>query len=213
MPIKEELLIAALRQYLDYLKGMCGERESEEPIYQKVREKMIDMMNLQTTEDYLQAFKDVGLLSDQIKEAMQERMNELLEKHFYEPLKLILNELFPGAYIKEKSCTVPVFYCRIAVPSWQKTELIINPEGNLLFGIVRKYEDIQVSESIRDKLKNNLSHKGNNSPWWPWWKKLYMVIPSADSFDFLLDIENGTLFDVYSRWLKEVAIQTKDLDM
>ena len=73
MPIKEELLIAALRQYLDYLKGICGERESEEPIYQKVRESMIDILGLQTTENYLQAYNDVNLLNEQIKDAMQER--------------------------------------------------------------------------------------------------------------------------------------------
>ena len=213
MPIKEELLIAALRQYLDYLKGICGERESEEPIYQKVRENMINFLGLQNTENYLQAYNDISLLQEQIKEAMQERMTELLEEHFYQPLKPLLNELFPGAYIKEKSCTAPVFYCRISVPNWQNTELIINPESNLLFGITRKYEDKDVPQRTRETLRDNLPHKGNNSPWWPWWKKLHMVIRSAETYDFLLDIENGTLFDVFSRWLKDVAIHTKELDM
>lgn len=213
MPIKEELLIAALRQYLDYLKGICGERESEEPIYQKVRENMINFLGLQNTENYLQAYNDISLLQEQIKEAMQERMTELLEEHFYQPLKPLLNELFPGAYIKEKSCTAPVFYCRISVPNWQNTELIINPESNLLFGITRKYEDKDVPQRTRETLRVNLPHKGNNSPWWPWWKKLHMVIHSAETYGFLLDIENGTLFDFFSRWLKAVAIHTKELDM
>ncbi len=220
MPIKEELLIAALRQYLDYLKGICGERESDKPIYKRIRKKMIDELNLNSVQDYLRAIRDVSLLKEQIDIAVKELLQDLLKEHFYKPLYELLDDLFSGyEIISEDYEGYPKyhcgFHCKIAVPTWNYTYLIFNPEGEgQLFGIVHKDTELhQVDKSVCDALRERLRYNGKTSPVWPWWKPLRVAVSSAETYEFLLDIENGKLFDVYSEWLKEVAAQTKDLEL
>lgn len=218
MPLKEELLTSSLRLYLDYLKGICGVRESEEPVYKKTRDKMEDLLGLKSTQDYLQAVKDISLLKEQLEKVLIERKEQVLEEYFYKPLEPFLNDLFPGAFIKEKDFQEHskydcAFYCRIHIPSWKRTELIINPESNLCFGIVHISEDNQLSSEEKKTLRDNLSYKGKSSIWWPWWMYLSWAVPSAESFDFISDIENGTLFNVYSKWLTEVASLTQNMEM
>lgn len=220
MPIKEELLIAALRQYLDYLKGICGERESDKPIYKRIRKKMIDELNLNSVQDYLRAIRDVSLLKEQIDIAVKELLQDLLKEHFYKPLYELLDDLFSGyEIISEDYEGYPKFHCgfhcKIAVPTWNYTYLFFNPEKEgQLFGIVHKDTKLhQVDKSVCDALRERLRYNGRTSPVWPWWKPLRVAVTNAETYEFLLDIENGTLFDVYSEWLKEVAAKTKDLEL
>lgn len=218
MPLKEELLISSLRLYLDYLKGICGERESEEPVYKKIQANMEDLLGLKNTLDYLQAIKDITLLKEQLEKVLIEKKEHVLEECFFKPLETLVNDLFPGAYIKEKdyhehSKYDCAFYCRIHIPSWKRTELIINPESSLCFGIVHISDNNQLSADEKKTLRENLPYKGKSSNWWPWWMYLTRAVPSAESFDFIRDIENGTLFEVYSKWLNSVASLTKNLDM
>ncbi|MBR5437259.1 MAG: PD-(D/E)XK nuclease family protein [Muribaculaceae bacterium] len=220
MPIKEELLIAALRQYLDYLKGICGERESDKPIYKRIRKKMIDKLKLNSVQDYLRAIRDVSLLKEQIDIAVKELLQDLLKEHFYKPLYKLLDDLFSGYEIISEDyegyhkyqCG---FHCKIAVPTWNYTYLIFNPEGvGQLFGIVHKDIELhKVDESVCNALRERLRYDGETSLVWPWWKPLRVAVSSAETYEFLLDIENGKFFDVYSEWLKEVAAKTKDLEL
>lgn len=220
MPIKEELLISALRQYLDYLKGICGERESDKPIYKRIRNKMIDDLNLNSVQDYLKAIKDISLLKEQIDVAVKELLEGLMKENFYKPLYGLLDDLFLGYEIISEDyegyhryqCG---FHSKIGVPSWNHTYLIFNPEGEgQLFGIVHKNEQLfRVDKSVCNALRERLPYKGRTSPAWPWWKPLRYAVPSAETYEFLLDVENGKLFEIYSEWLKEVAKNTKDLDL
>lgn len=222
MQVKEELLISALRQYLDYLKGICQMRESDEPIYDKIQTKMKIDLGLNSLEDSLRIHKEVATLEENIKSIINKQMLELLELKLLSPIRELFNEieLFHGAYIYGISSELPDFRFNIVVPSWKKTEIKTNYEGvGQIYGIIHKDVNEQVEQSVRDALRDNIVNDelhpiGRNSQWWPWYQVLQKSgINHVGSEEIYREIENGKIYHFFEKWLKEVADVTKGMDL
>lgn len=222
MQVKEELLISALRQYLDYLKGICQLRESDEPIYDKIQTKMKNDLGLNSLEESLRVHKEVTTLEKNIKSIINKQMHELLEFKLLSPIRELFNEieLFNGASIYGISTELPDFRFNIVVPSWKKTEIKTNYEGvGQIYGIIHKDVNEQVDQSVREDLKvklvnDELHPTGKDSPWWPWYQVLQKSgINHIGTEQIYQEIENGKVYSFFEKFLKEIAIKTKDLNL
>ena len=222
MQVKEELLISALKQYLDYLKGICHMRESEEPIYTKIQRIMQDKLGLNSIEDTIKVHNETSVLQGQLKELINKQMLDLLELKLLSPLRDLFDEieLFRGASITNVVSYLPDWGFRIIIPTWKKTIIQTDLEGaGQIYGIVHKEEKDPVEQGVidalRDKLDNEELHPiGKNSPWWPWYQVLQKSgINNVGSEEIYREIENGKIYSFFERWLKEVANATKGLDL
>ena len=222
MQVKEDLLISALRQYLDYLKGICHLRESDEPIYDKIQRIMQDKLGLKSLEETLKVRNEVSDLDRLLEELMIEQMRDLMELKLLSPLRELFNkiELFQGATITDINACLPDWGFRIIVPSWKKTliQTDLEKEGQI-YGIIHKDVNDQVAQNVRDKLRENLGNEelhpiGKSSLWWPWYQVLQKSGINYVSKDQIYrEIENGKIFNYFESWLREVEQATKGLDM
>lgn len=222
MQVKEDLLISALRQYLDYLKGSCHLRESDEPIYDKIQRIMQDKLGLKSLEETLKVRNEVSDLESLLEKLMIEQMQDLMELKLLSPLRELFNkiELFQGATITDINACLPDWGFRIIVPSWKKTliQTDLEKEGQI-YGIIHKDVNDQVAQDVRDKLRENLGNEelhplGKSSLWWPWYQVLQKSrINYVSKEQIYREIENGKVFNYFESWLREVEQATKGLDM
>lgn len=222
MQVKEELLISALRLYLDYLKGICHLRKSDEPIYNKVQNIMQNELGLNSLDETLRIRKEVSSLDGLLERIIVKQMSDLLESKLFSPLRDLFNEieLFQEATITNVSPYLPEWGFKILVPSWKKTAIQTDFEREgQIYGIIHLDVNEQVDQTIKDALKERLNKeslhpKGKCSSWWPWYQVLQKSgINNVGSELIYREIENGKVFNYFESWLREVEQATKGLDM
>lgn len=164
--IKEDLLISALKQYIDYLKKMLGINENEEEnmeIMTKIREELkID--NIGKCNDIVDKLNG---LTERINNLRDEMVSEIGIKYIEEPFEKYLNGKNESYQLE---CEFSYNYISISVfcSKWDKFYFKVNYENPMIYGLVNKdYRNpycIEKRDSFDDK-------QFKKSDWWPAWKR------------------------------------------
>ena len=168
--MKEDILISSIRLYIDYLKGICGEREYERPIYKKITYKMKEMLNIKSISECVTAYKEVESLHENMTKMLVDEALNVMEERFYNPMEVFFKKNYPHLSIsfKDKGVDSRHFWFDIFISKWNKTKIRFTYDSSgQYFGVSHKdlnnKVDNRVSETLRDKFKY-----GKTTQWWPW---------------------------------------------
>ena len=216
IPVKEDLLISSIRLYIDYLKGLFGEKNNEKTVYNKVRKVMKEELCIEKIGDCLSAYNDINFLQSQITSVLIEEAGKVMDDKFFLPLSEFLQTNYPEYEfeIAGKGNNTQNFWFDIFVNEWQKTKIRFTCEGGLgqYYGICHKDIDNRVDDYVIKGLKEKFVY-GYASAWWPWYNTLKKKIESSDSENIWKDVDNGRLLKLAEDWIGDVIRITKDFEM
>lgn len=204
--VKEELLVSAVRQYIDYLKGMFGIRYQNEEkrieLMEKIK-KALDIKDLKSCEDaYLQSRN----LLTKIEDIRTGYAKDAIEKDVIEPIRSFLEgKNIPFDKVKQDDGNnYDNLALDIDISGWSKANIRLRQEGGKLYYGVSKY-DINVHVDIREDLKSKLDLKGYRSTdWWLAWKWLPNAFRYPGNEEFWTAVENGRFAEVLENAVSEM---------
>ena len=213
--IKEDILISSVRLYADYLKGICGERELEKTIYDKITIKMKEVLGLDTVSKCISVYQEVESLQDQMTNLLVDEAKKVMEERFYGPMKDFFENNYPKLAISfaDKGNDTRHFWFDIIISKWKKTKICFtyNSSGQY-FGVCHIDLNNKVESNVAKVLKERFPY-GKTTVWWPWYGMLHTQIPNSDKVEIWNSIYCGELTLYVKLWFAEVVNCTKDLDM
>lgn len=209
LPIKESLLAASVKLYIDYLKGMFMMRENEKPVLNKLYAFMRNELNIQSITDSLSFYEKVGFLKSSIEAILFEDIDNVLNTYLYNPLEV----RFPGLKIYGQNRDTEHFLFYVTVPQWGKAQISLNwDRRGQYIGIGNLSLDNPLDEMTRNILHERLGGEGSTD-WWPWYKYVNTLIPNIGTTNIWKEVESGTVLTFFTQWISHVLECTKDLDM
>lgn len=164
--IKEDLLISALKQYIDYLKNMLGidDKKGENMEIMKTVKEELGIKNIADCFDITDKLNN---LTEKINNLRDEMACEMGNKYIKEPFE---------EYLKYKNesysleCEFSYNFISISVFSseWNKFYFKVNYENPMIYGLVNKDESDRYIITNRIPFENK---KFKESFWWPAWKR------------------------------------------
>lgn len=217
IPIKEDILISSIRLYIDYLNGICGKRDGEKQIINKIESKMKEELNIKTVEDLVNLYKDVNEFNNHVSNMVVKEAGEILEVHLIKPLEAFLKEKYPDYDFKFKDIGNDAlhFWFDILVSKWSKTKIRFTYDSSgSYYGICHKDINLaRVDNAVIDNIKENLPG-GKTTTWWPWYQMLKHKTTDCDSVGIWVSISKNTIFyNSVKEWLENVLKITDSLDM
>lgn len=212
--VREELLVSAVRQYIDHLKGMFGMRLEE----LKVMDKMVIMvkneLGLDSLEQVIETKRDLEHLNSSIELIMKKEIETIGNTYIRDVLKKFtdLND-----YDLNCSFGLMNLWIRIKPKNWNKCAFSISFEDVTIYGI--SHFDVNnnpVDNAVRADVIARMSPLGfRTSLWWPCWKRTdkKYIMPDAS---FWLNVQNlyrDEVAEYVKRCFEEVYEKTKDLDL
>ena len=209
LPLKEDLLAASVKLYIDYLKGMFNMRANEKPILASIYAKMRNELNINRIEDSISAFKQIDFLNSSISNMLNEDIEKVLENHLYQPL----TNLFPGSSIYNKEHDFYHFAFSIYIPTWEKCHICLkwHNKGQYI-GIGYLDQENPLDEETCRLLKERIGEEPNNE-WWAWYKYVNQLIPNSCTLDVWKEVENGVVLRFFTDWISSVIEKVRDLDL
>lgn len=200
---KEDLLLSALKQYIDYLKSMFGITENEE---QKIliMEKLKMELGFDGKEDVYKCLKAIDelecLKSKMIylkDELIRTWEDELIKKPFEEYLK------HEGSEYRLNISFVSFDRFDIAVYSekWEKYYFMVQKYGGIYYGLYNK------DKSDPYKIKEGSFNGWSIEPWWPAYKHLHS--DDLCESDFWKLVQNGEFVKNLEEMFEEVLENIK----
>jgi len=216
IPVKEDLLISSIRLYIDYLKGLFGDKNVEKSVYSKIRKIMKEELCIEKIGDCLKAYNDINFLQSQIASVLIEEAGKVMDEKLFVPLNEFLQTNYPEYEFElaGKGNNTQNFWFDIFVNEWQKTKIRFTCEGGLgqYYGICHKDVNNRVDSYVVQGLKEKFIN-GYSSAWWPWYNTLKKKIESSDSENIWRDVDNGKLLKLAEDWISDVIKITKDFEM
>ena len=180
---------------------------------------MMNELELNSLKEALEVYNDVSTLKTKLEDLMNNQMLKIMETKLFSPLRELFMqiELFHGAYITDIYSSLPDWGFSIIVPSWTKSKIQTDLEGvGQIYGIIHKDINNQVDQTVRNALSERLVSNehpiGKNSPCWPW----YQVLQKS-GFNYVGTMhvyrETERIYSFFEKWLREVAKETKGLDL
>ena len=164
--LKEDLLISALKQYIDYLKNILGIKENKE-LKNEIMTKIKNELNINTIDECIEVAKQLEDLNGRISNLRDEMACELGNKYIRSKFEKYLHDQNKSYNLE---CEFSFNYISISVFStkWENFYFKVNYENPMIYGIVNK--DLRQPYTIA----NNTYFEHNNfkkSGWWPAWKR------------------------------------------
>lgn len=199
---KEELLISALKQYIDYLKCMFGIIENEE---QKIliMEKLKMELGFDGKEDVYKCLKAIDEL-ECLKSKMIYLKDELIRTWEDELIKKPFEE-----YLKHKGSEYRLnisfesfnrFDIAVYSEKWEKYYFMVQKYGGIYYGLYNK------DKSDPYKIKEGSFNGWSKEPWWPAYKHFHS--DDLCESDFWKLVQNGefvnNLKDMFEEVLNEM---------
>lgn len=216
IPIKEDILISSIRLYIDYLNGICGKREGEKQIFNKIESKMKEELNIKTVEDIVNLYNDVNEFNNHVSNMVIKEAGEILEVHLIKPLEAFLKEQYPDYDFEFKDIGNDTlhFWFDILVSKWSKTKIRFTYDSSgSYYGICHKdINQAKVDVTVVNKIKENLPG-GKTTTWWPWYQMLKYKYATSDSPDIWISVSEDSVYNSMKEWLVKVFVATDSLDM
>ena len=163
--IKEDLLISALKQYIDYLKNILGIRENNEQNI-KIMKTIKDTLGIESIDKCIEVADQLEGLILEVNNLRDKMAEEIGKKHVEVPFNEYLQE-------KDKSYSLKCHfsYTNISISvyseNWNEFYFKVELDKGLFYGIVNKdkenpYRIINKAPFINNRFKETI--------WWPAWK-------------------------------------------
>lgn len=180
---KEELLISALKQYIDYLKCMFGIIENEEQkilIMEKLKMELgIKGCDVEAVGVCFTAIKQLENLKNRIDEISVEIIKKLAEEYIKIPFERYLQEK-PSVYtLEDVVFSNTEFNISVYSPEWEKIYFRVQyTDGGICYGIYNK------DTNNPFMVENCFEGFNLNNKYWPAWKWVRWYFQDPNEFGF-----------------------------
>ena len=205
---KEELLISALKQYIDYLKCMFGIIENEEQkilIMEKLKKEIgISGNDLESVEKCFKTIEELECLKNRVVELKKDLVANWVEEYIKKPFGEYLNGIDPMYELVVKFDSFERFDIAVHYKGWEKFFFLVQKMGGTYYGIYNK------EKSNPYKVKDNTFSGYPAAPWWPAYKNDSSLVPIGES-DFWRQVKNlafvSHLKEMFEEVLKNIKMQ------
>lgn len=205
---KEELLISALKQYIDYLKCMFGIIENEEQkilIMEKLKKEIgISGNDLESVEKCFKTIEELECLKNRVVELKKDLVANWVEEYIKKPFGEYLNGIDPMYELVVKFDSFERFDIAVHYKGWEKFFFLVQKMGGTYYGIYNK------EKSNPYKVKDNTFSGYPAAPWWPAYKNDSSLVPIGES-DFWRQVKNlafvSHLKEMFEEVLKNIEMQ------
>lgn len=204
---KEELLISALKQYIDYLKCMFGITENEEQkilIMEKLKKELdINGEDIFALDKYLKTIEELECLKNRVVELKKDLVLNWVEEYIKKPFGVYLNGIDPMYELVVKFDSFERFDIAVHYKGWEKFFFLVQKMGGTYYGIYNK------EKSNPYEVKDTFSGY-KTAPWWPAYKNDSSLVPLGES-DFWRQVKNlafvSHLKEMFEEVLKNIEKQ------
>ncbi len=205
---KEELLISALKQYIDYLKCMFGIIENEEQkilIMEKLNKELdINGEDIFALDKYLKTIEELECLKNRVVELKKDLVVNWVEEYIKKPFGEYLNGIDPMYELVVKFDSFERFDIAVHYNGWEKFFFLVQKMGGTYYGIYNK------EKSNPYTVKDNTFSGYTTAPWWPAYKNDSSLVPLGES-DFWRQVKNLAfvihLEEMFEEVLKNIEMQ------
>ena len=204
----EDLLISALKQYIDYLKCMFGIIENEEQkilIMEKLKKELdINGEDIFALDKYLKTIEELECLKNRVVELKKDLVVNWVEEYIKKPFGEYLNGIDPMYELVVKFDSFERFDIAVHYKGWEKFFFLVQKMGGTYYGIYNK------EKSNPYEVKDNTFSGYPTAPWWPAYKNDSSLVPIGES-DFWRQVKNlafvSHLKEMFEEVLKNVEMQ------
>lgn len=207
---KEELLISALKQYIDYLKCMFGIIENEEQkilIMEKLKKDLgIKGCDVEAVGVCFTAIEQLENLKNRIDGISVEIIKKLAEEYIKIPFERYLQEK-PSVYtLEDVVFSNTEFNISVYSPEWEKIYFRVQyMDGRICYGIYNKDTN---NPFMVENCFEGFNLNNNN---WPAWKWVRWDFQNPKEFGFWKLVQNGefvkNLKEMFEEVLKNIEKQ------
>ena len=204
----EDLLISALKQYIDYLKCMFGIIENEEQkilIMEKLKKELdINGEDIFALDKYLKTIEELECLKNRVVELKKDLVVNWVEEYIKKPFGEYLNGIDPMYELVVKFDSFERFDIAVHYKGWEKFFFLVQKMGGTYYGIYNK------EKSNPYEVKDNTFSGYPTAPWWPAYKNDSSLVPLGES-DFWRQVKNlafvSHLKEMFEEVLKNIEMQ------
>lgn len=209
---KEELLISALKQYIDYLKCMFGIIENEEQkilIMEKLKKEIgISGNNLESVEKCFKTIEELECLKNRVVELKKDLVANWVEEYIKKPFDVFLkkqNATSGSDYELVVSFeSFNRFDIVVRSKNWEKYNFLVQEYGGMYYGLV----NIDKSNPYKVK-EGSFNGYDKNNAWWSARKRFRLA--ELCELDFWKLVRNGdfvkNLIEMFEEVLKNIEMQ------
>ena len=209
---KEELLISALKQYIDYLKCMFGIIENEEQkilIMEKLKKEIgISGNDLESVEKCFKTIEELECLKNRVVELKKDLVANWVEEYIKKPF---------DDFLKKQNATSGSDYelvvsfesfnrfdIVVRSKNWEKCNFLVQEYGGMYYGLV----NIDKSNPYKVK-EGSFNGYDKNNAWWSARKRFRLA--ELCELDFWKQVRNGdfvkNLIEMFEEVLKNIEKQ------
>ena len=202
---KEELLISALKQYIDYLKNMFYIMEDEVQkslIEEKLKKEIgINGEDIFALDKYLKTIEELECLKNRVVELKKDLAVNWVEEYIKKPFGEYLNGIDPMYELVVKFDSFERFDIAVHYKGWEKFFFLVQKMGGTYYGIYNK------EKSNPYEVKDTFSGY-KSAPWWPAYKNDSSLVPLGES-DFWRQVKNLAFVSHLKEMFEEVLENIK----
>ena len=202
---KEELLISALKQYIDYLKNMFYIMEDEVQkslIEEKLKKEIgINGEDIFALDKYLKTIEELECLKNRVVELKKDLVVNWVEEYIKKPFGEYLNGIDPMYELVVKFDSFERFDIAVHYKGWEKFFFLVQKMGGTYYGIYNK------EKSNPYEVKDTFSGY-KSAPWWPAYKNDSSLVPLGES-DFWRQVKNLAFVSHLKEMFEEVLENIK----
>lgn len=207
--IGEDYLVAAIKQYIDHLRGLFGKRQEQMDVLNRIEMKTQEALGIRSSSSLQEKFMELSALSDEMESYMnivgkqrEQLINPILNTIFFPQLRyrlqekgLVLSDIAPDYDWMGTSWAG----FRVNVPGWNSFDIAFEFEnrgiGALIIGFLLKDGEKQRKDfPFWEELQNRIGASGRNNERW-----IYRSVPNDirwwNSSSVFAMIFDGTLAD------------------
>ena len=198
---EEDLLISALKQYINHLKCMFGIIENEEQkilIMERLKEELdINGEDIVALDKYLKTIEELECLKNRVVEQKNGLVENWVEEHIKKPFGEYLEAKDSVYSLEVRFDSFERFDIAVHSKEWEKFYFLVQKMGGMYYGIYNK------EKSNPYKVKDGTFSGYTTVPWWPAYKTDYSPAQSGES-DFWKQVQNRTFVNHLKDMFEEV---------
>lgn len=217
--LKETLLISAITQYIDFLKGYLNLKPQQIVTQNIMNTTVKETLKLETLAQTLQVNNNLSILQESIDSIIQEHVDIIAQEKIINPLESFLKEKYPVLKIIISNFNnYDTFEIKIAPATWKKCSIRINSEGaGFLYGICHHNPDKNPITDEENESLNTLREEKESkfSKWWPFYAKLNKKTFAPDGNEYWTNVESGNIeiLKEITKVIDEIYPYVKDLTL
>lgn len=210
--VKESLLIAALTQYIDYLKGFLN-LKNEQLVIQNIMEEITqEELNITSLKEAIECKKGIDQLQNSVNNILNEKIQQIAKEKILNPLEEEVVKPYNARITDSQFDHYNTFIVAIQPLHWEKCCIRFEKYNNqLLCGICHINCENPISDNLQKQIQE-LMPGYKSSPWWPherYIKNNFVL----DGQEYWLRVESGEIkeFELIKQEFENIYKETQYL--